>query len=105
MTTNEVCREYAEKGVKLTVRMLDAEGEEEFVFIEGDSEALEFLGNLLLAQAKEEGCKRFLGPNTAGNIFFTPESTMGVYIHRLPCENIADERGGSGSPSLETHRT
>jgi hypothetical protein len=92
VTTNQVCAKYAEKGVKLVVKMLDED--DTFVFIEGDSNALEFLGNLLLAQAQEEeDCSDFLGPHTAGNIFFSPESTKGIYIHRLPCEHVKKDAG------------
>lgn len=86
MTSDQVCEEYAEKEVKLTIKSLDDE-EDELVLIEGSSESLEFLGNLLLALAKEHDCGRQLGPRVAGSIFFSPESTKGLYIHRLPCEH------------------
>ncbi len=81
MTTNEVCEHYAEKGVKLTVRLLD----EKDILIEGDSEALLFLGNLILAHVEENGDGRHIKPYGAGSVFFSPESTLGLYIHRLPC--------------------
>ena len=83
MNTNDVLKTYAEKQVKLTIRLLD----EDDVLIEGSSEALEFLGNLLLAHVADKEDGRHIGPNAAGNVFFTPESTKGIYIHRLPCSS------------------
>ena len=80
---DKVSEQYAQKGAKLTVRLLD----DEFVLLEGDANGLEFLGTLLLAyaQGKGNGHSGQLGPKSAGNAFFTPESTKGIYIHRLPC--------------------
>jgi hypothetical protein len=91
MKSDDVCETYAKKKVKLTVRLLD----DEDVLIEGTSEALEFLGNLLLAHAEEKEDGRHISPHAAGSIFFSPESTKGIYIHRLPC---------SSSPSEELSR-
>lgn len=81
MKSDDICDEFAEKQAKLTVRLLEGND----VLIEGDSTALEFLGNLLLAHASEEDCGRHIGPHTAGSAFFSSESTKGIYIHRVPC--------------------
>ena len=83
MKSDEICEEYAQKEAKLTVRLLD----DKDVLIEGNSTALQFLGNLLLAHAIESECGRNIGPHTAGSVFFTPEATKGIYIHRVPCEH------------------
>jgi hypothetical protein len=83
METDEICEMYAEKNVKLTVRLL----EDEDVLIEGTSDALEFLGNLLLAHVKGKEDGRHISPFSAGCIFFSPESTKGIYIHRIPCSS------------------
>ena len=83
MTPDEVCKIYADSGVKITCRKMD-----DFVLIEGNQEALEFLGNLLLAQANDgRSCKNSIAPHGAGNALFTDESDMGFYVHRLPCEH------------------
>lgn len=82
MNTDDICEAYAEKGVKLTIRLLN----DEDVLIEGTSDALEFLGNLFLAHAKDREDGRHLSPHSAGSVFFSSESTKGIYIHRLPCE-------------------
>jgi hypothetical protein len=87
MKSDEVCEIYAEKNVQLTVRLLDKDD----VLIEGTSEALEFLGNLLIAHAADKEDGRYISPKAVGSIFFSPASTKGIYIHRLPCANLPIE--------------
>lgn len=82
-TPDEVCAEYARRGTKLTVREL-GDGDE-LILIEGESNALEFLGHLLLAQASFGDCGFQIAPRGAGKGLFSKESTKGIYIHRLPC--------------------
>ena len=84
MTPDEVCERYATQDIKLTCRML----EDDHILIEGSHEALEFLGNLLLAQARfDQDCGIELSPNGAGSALFDRNSEKGIYIHRLPCEH------------------
>ena len=84
ITPDEVCANYAGRKVKITVRAM----EDDLVLLEGDREALEFLGNLFLAQAHDERCcHKSLQPDGAGSAFFTDTSNLGIYIHRLPCEH------------------
>ena len=83
MSVDEVCDSYARKNVKIAVRILDDEND--MILIEGDAKALEFLGNLFLAQASAGDCGFQIAPNSAGMTFFTPKSTLGIYIHRVPC--------------------
>ena len=89
MKPDTVCARYgAAKGKKkLTVQTYrENETGADMVLIEGEAEALEFLGSVLRAQAKfKRDCSFFLGPRTAGYGFFTRESSHGIYIHRLPC--------------------
>jgi hypothetical protein len=78
-TPDKVCSEFAELGLKISVRDLD-----ELVLIEGEPAALEFLGRLLIAQAhftKDSGFQ--IGPTIAGQALFTDDSTRGFYIHVL----------------------
>ncbi len=44
MSPDEVCAAYADRNVKITCCLM-----ENFVLLEGTKDALEFLGNLLLA--------------------------------------------------------
>ncbi|MBN2240618.1 MAG: hypothetical protein JW712_12660 [Dehalococcoidales bacterium] len=94
MNPYEVCESYANTKAmeKLTIQTFteQQEGEvylAEFVLIEGDTKALEFLGNVIIAQAQQgEECGFRFGPDTAGKTFFNSNSSHGIYIHRLPCE-------------------
>ena len=91
MIPDAVCAAYAEKKrkKKLTVQTYkEEETEADMILIEGEADALEFLGNVFLAQAKyQEECNFYFGPRTAGSGFFTKNSTHGIYIHRLPCRD------------------
>lgn len=81
---DEICSEYYEKGVKLTVKHLD----KDYVLTEGDAESLEFIGNLILSQARfEKDCGFQIASEGSGNAHFSDESSLGIYIHRLPCEH------------------
>src|SRR5437868_2039208 len=68
-TSDQVCEEYAKAGVKLTLKLLG--NDKKFVLIEGDSEALECLGRLLLSVAKVDlSCSRPPSPNAPGVFFY-----------------------------------
>ena len=85
---DEVCSANADRGVKLTSRLMD----EGYLLLEGDSEALKFLGELLIAQANfSPDCGFQIAPNGPGSALFTEGSTTGLYIHRLPC--LEEENG------------
>lgn len=60
----------------------------DMIFVEGDSDTLEFIGKLFIEMAKEENdCGLQLSPSGAGKAYFNKQSRMGIYIHRLPCAN------------------
>lgn len=83
MSVDELCEKYSRKETKLTVKFLD--GERDMILIEGKASALEFLGKLLIAQATASDCGFQIAPNSAGKALFSPDSTLGIYIHRIPC--------------------
>jgi hypothetical protein len=95
MKPDNVCGRYANQKPlkKLSVLTYHTEEpHEDMVLIEGDAEALEFLGNILkgLAHTKTY-CDFHFGPKQGGNIFFDKtHSTHGIYIHRLPCVDDPD---------------
>ena len=89
MLVDEICEAYARKNVKIAVRMVDDEND--MVLIEGRAEALEFLGNLLLAHATGSDCGFQMAPNSAGEALFDRQSTLGIYIHRIPCVHTTQE--------------
>lgn len=85
MSVDELCEQYSRKKTKLTVKFLD--GEKDIILFEGDAYALEFLGKLLIAQATASDCGFEIAPNSAGRALFSTDSTVGIYIHRIPCEH------------------
>ena len=88
-TPDDICETYARKHVKVTFRPL--EDDNEVLLIEGDQQALEFLGKLFLSIASSEECGFQMGPMLAGSALFSKESTRGLYIHRLPCNDHPTE--------------
>ena len=85
---DEICAEYSDRGVKISVKLIESD----YILIEGDTASLEFLGNLLLAQANfDKDCGFQIAPNGAGSSFYTKDSTLGFYIHRLPCEHSGNQ--------------
>jgi hypothetical protein len=88
ISTNDVFKLYAKKGAKLTLRKLDRT----MILIEGDRTALEFLGNLLFACARSKEHSVEFSPTGAGKNRFSRRSTLGVYIHRVPCPDKTHAR-------------
>ena len=86
LTVDSVCAVYADKGARIMVKPVPKEPD--LILIEGDELAFEFLGKLFLAQAKAiNGCGFEIGPKYAGNALFSKKATLGLYLHRLPCDN------------------
>jgi hypothetical protein len=103
-TVDKVCAAYADKGVKITVKPLPKHPN--VVLFEGDELAFEFLGRLFLAQAKAiNGCGFEIGPKYAGNALFSKKAKLGLYLHRLPCDNdiLKAQLATSGKKKLATH--
>lgn len=81
---DQICDEYSKEKVKVTINQLDAD----YILIEGNADALKFLGKLILAQAHFKGdCGFHISPNGAGSTLFSDKSTIGIYIHRQPCSH------------------
>jgi len=85
LTTNGVIDLYLKKGkrARLTIEKLDRNT----VLIEGSAKALEFLGRYLIAHSRADDydCGVQLSPKGPGSAWFTKTSTLGIYLHRLPC--------------------
>ena len=79
MSPDKICADYAERGAKLTVEMLDGDT----VLIKGNREALEFLADLLRAQAHAADDGFQISPNGAGSSLFASGSKYGLYVLRL----------------------
>ncbi len=65
----------------------DGEPAETFVLLEGDKQALSFLGNLILKHLETDVCNLSLSPLGAGSSHFSTDSNVGIYLHRVPCEH------------------
>jgi hypothetical protein len=97
-SVNEILNTHSSSPSKITVRTFVAdrrepdESEEEtpsqpYVLIEGDADALRFVAELILAQVDSDyGCTLDIHPNGAGSKHFSDASTLGIYVHRLPCD-------------------
>jgi hypothetical protein len=86
LTTDGIVRLYSRrrKPPKLAITKLDRDT----ILVEGDATALELLGHFILAhsRADKDDCHNGLHPRGAGNAWFTKESTLGLYLHKLPCD-------------------
>lgn len=85
MKTDEICDRYSDKSVDLVLRLLgdDARSPSD-VLIEGSSDALRMLAELLLAVADEPDNDGFgISPFGAGKLHFGEGAEIGVYIHRV----------------------
>ena len=83
-TPDEVCAEANGQKIRLDIRLLD----KDMVVIQGNKRTLEFVGKLLLAQARSKGdCGFQLSPTGPGRKFFRRSSAYGLYIHLLPCQS------------------
>ncbi len=95
---NQILTEHASHGSNITVKELlvdrrEADETEQevptqpYVLIEGDANALRFSAERILAQIDSNyGCQLDIHPKGAGSAHFTAESTLGIYVHRLPCD-------------------
>jgi hypothetical protein len=86
---DDVSDRFPEGSIKLKTHLVSPEsngGDAPTVVIEGDELSLEYLGRLILAQAKYRyDCGFGISPKSAGNVFFKSGARIGLYIHRLPC--------------------
>jgi hypothetical protein len=91
-TPDSVCG-TAEK-VKFKIAPLPEDSS--YVLIEGDRNAFKFLARLFDAHAEADDCGFHIGPKCAGNAWFKKGSSLGLYLHKLPCgEKRSVPRGHS----------
>jgi hypothetical protein len=83
---DDICARFAKKGM-LKVALLPSDDDAgDYILLEGSAEAYEFLGRLFLAHAKAHDCGFQISPKGAGSALFKKDSTFGLYLHRLPCD-------------------
>jgi hypothetical protein len=87
---NDILTIHADGESKLTVRTFtDREDEfsQRYVLIEGSPDDLRFLAEVILSHANSDaGCNGGLHPEGAGSAHFSSASTVGIYLHKLPCD-------------------
>ena len=89
-SVHDLFKAYSGKGAALNIRILALEPGEEgvpSVLIEGDKNAILFLADLMLAQTLDSDCGVGISPTGPGNVFFSRQSELGIYVHVLPCKN------------------
>jgi hypothetical protein len=78
MIPDDICEKYSKQKINLNIEYKD-----DFIIISGNRNTLEFIGNLILAQAEYKKDNGFqISPNGAGKKFFTKTSKIGLYINR-----------------------
>jgi len=79
MSPDDICESYSSRKICLSIRNID-----DFVLIEGDRVSLEFLSELISAQASfEKDCGFEIAPSGPGGMFLHSSSEKGIYIHRI----------------------
>jgi len=92
-TPDNICELYSGKGVRLSLEV-KAGGDGAYLLVEGDTQSLEFLGNLILSQAQFRGdCGFQILPSGAGKAFFSRNDGLGLYIHRVNARGKCDYDG------------
>ena len=77
MKFDDVFEKYSEKNISINTWT-----EDDIFFIEGDSETLMFLSELIKAQAEEKDDDNFcIGLTVSGKKFFSKKSKFGILVH------------------------
>ena len=77
MKINNALEQYSKEKIKINTWL-----EDDVFFIQGDTKSLMFLSDLIKAQAMElENDNICIGPNLAGNKFFSKKAKFGILIH------------------------
>ena len=77
MKINNALEQYSKEKIKINTWL-----EDDVFFIQGDTKSLMFLSDLIKAQAMElKNDNICIGPNLAGNKFFSKKAKFGSLIH------------------------
>ena len=77
MKINNALEQYSKEKRKINTWL-----EDDVFFIQGDTKSLMFLSDLIKAQAMElKNDNICIGPNLAGNKFFSKKAKFGILIH------------------------
>lgn len=87
MKINDVLKKYGNTSPKILLKV-----KENMLILETDTRGLAFLGNLILAHAKENDCGFQISPRGPGNKYFSSKSSVGIYLHRIPCPHRGKQK-------------
>mgnify|MGYP003087522941 FL=1 len=77
MKINNALEQYSKEKIKINTWL-----EDDVFFIQWDTKSLMFLSDLIKAQAMElKNDNICIGPNLAGNKFFSKKAKFGILIH------------------------
>jgi hypothetical protein len=78
---------------KLTVRTFTKTDDDfpdisdQYVLFEGSADSLRSLAEFILEHLRLDApCAASIHPNGAGSAHFSSEATVGIFLHRLPCD-------------------
>ena len=80
MDIKQVLDSWSSSDATFVIRAQDG-----FMVIEGSDTAIRSFGELLVSMSNEIRCGLSLSPTGVGSELFAEGSTMGVYVHQLPC--------------------
>ena len=89
-TVNQVLEEFAASGAKIRLRKMRNEEDgysQDYLLIEGEPSALRSFAKFVLAFAdSDSSCTWDLHPTSAGSALFSEDSSIGIFLHKLPCD-------------------
>ncbi len=108
ITQDNLWEKYENIPVTLQVEFVQSDVDEglPYVRLEGDVNSLRYLADLLLAVVNGPTCHTHISPGGIGSIFFAEDCKVGIYVHRLPCDNdlfpqnLSGESGGKDTEKL-----
>jgi hypothetical protein len=86
MTATTPDRVCANRPVDLKIKVRPLPENPALVWIEAGAEGFRFLAELFAAHADAEDCGFEISPAGPGSAAFASGSTIGFFLHRIPCE-------------------
>jgi hypothetical protein len=88
MSSDKELKQLWKRRPRISVRKLN----KRTILIEGNSTGLKFLGTLLLSLSEAHDCGEEWSPDGPGSKLFSRDSKLGIYLHRLPCRDLAHKK-------------
>jgi hypothetical protein len=87
---SQILEEHGNSKSRLAVKTFTTSEDENspsetYVLLQGERESLQFLAEMIMAHLNTDTCNFSIHPSGAGSTHFSHDSTVGIYLHRLPC--------------------